>query len=277
MLLASLSTDQRWQGNRVAERTTLDAVLSAEAQARHKIELERYNQIYGRAGILLLVLAVYLNLLARFLDKQPEPGNWVFVAFAFSSCMLALSAVLGLVFVLCAVLGRRVSHPALPEDWKRYAEGDLSRHFRSHYSLTDGEAEERIEREISAQVLAGYMTCASENFRTNTVRFAWLFRATVALVAGAPALIVAVVFYILLPLKAPPVVSIRVAEPVSLSGRLNCETRAKDVTMSEEKPKNTPEQGKAQPSAPSKPIPPVPQGPQPIRVVDGGSRIPKNK
>jgi len=75
------------------EVAPLDFLLN-EARERYRSEHEKFNQTYTRAGIYLAAVAVYANVLAKFIDRPPTAsGSWVLALFHGSIGGLLLTVV----------------------------------------------------------------------------------------------------------------------------------------------------------------------------------------
>ena len=157
--------------------------LLREAMERYRSEHEKFNQTYTRSGIYLGVVAVYVNVLAKFLDRPPPAsGSWVLQLF---HCFIGglLLAVAGCAAcIVGAILGRPFGFVPEPSSWIEFVDNEL-RPFviETGQHSADGAA---LGLELRRQTLERYATAIDINVRVNRTRAAWLHRCGYLVLAG---------------------------------------------------------------------------------------------
>ena len=164
------------------EPAPLDFLL-AEAKDRYKSEHDKFGQTYSRAGIYLGVLAVYVNLMVRFLDKPPPHySSWVELAFRYSIGGLVVAIVGAAACIVGAILGRAFAYVPEPSSWLTFIDGELRPFILAQGgALDDGAA---LGEELRRQILARYAKAIDYNSGVNGKVTGWLHFASYCILAG---------------------------------------------------------------------------------------------
>lgn len=149
--------------------------LLNEARERYRSEHEKFNQTYTRAGIYLAAVAVYANVLAKFIDRAPTPSHsWVLVFFHCSIGGLLLTVVGSAACVIGAILGRPFGFVPEPSSWIEFLDNELR-----PFMIESGQYSEEgtsLAVELRRQTLERYASAIDINVRVNRTRSAWLHR-----------------------------------------------------------------------------------------------------
>ncbi|HEY4160296.1 MAG TPA: hypothetical protein VGM29_19425 [Polyangiaceae bacterium] len=157
--------------------------LLAEAKDRYKSEHDKFGQTYARAGIYLGVLAVFVNLLVRFLDKPPPNcDSWVEIAFRWSIILLLVAIVSAAACIVGAILGRPVGYVPEPSSWAVFIDGEL-RPFLSAQGQNSTDGVELAE-ELRRQTLTRYSKAIDHNVGVNRKVAGWLHFSSYCIFAG---------------------------------------------------------------------------------------------
>jgi hypothetical protein len=174
----------------------LRATLLAETRDRYRVEHERFNQAFTRAGVYLAAAGIVATTLYRFIDKPPVRQSTVLYGVYVTFLLLTISATcVGAVLVFLAIIGRSMDYGPRPSGWLQHAtrtqEAVEEKVEGSDASAVSAYVRIVVEQQM-IEVLAG---ATNRNIAENQKRFWTLFLASASLSGAVFCLIVTGALY----------------------------------------------------------------------------------